>query len=42
MSDRPLLRIVKGDPTDAELAALTVVLATLSAPVADEPPQRSR
>jgi hypothetical protein len=28
--DRPLLRVVKGEPTDAELAALTVVVAALS------------
>jgi hypothetical protein len=27
---RPLLRIVKGSPTDEELAALTVVVAALS------------
>ncbi|MCU1603683.1 MAG: hypothetical protein JWP46_148 [Modestobacter sp.] len=27
---RPLLRVVKGDPTPAELAALTVVVAALS------------
>ena len=29
-SARPLLRIVKGSPTDEELAALTVVVAALS------------
>jgi hypothetical protein len=28
--DRPLLRVVKGEPTVEELAALTVVVATLS------------
>jgi hypothetical protein len=27
---RPLLRIVRGDPTPEEIAALTVVVATLS------------
>jgi hypothetical protein len=27
---RPLLRVVKGEPTAEELAALTVVVATLS------------
>jgi hypothetical protein len=27
---RPLLRVVKGEPTPAELAALTVVVAALS------------
>ncbi len=30
MSDRPLLRIVKGEPSAEEVAALTVVVATLS------------
>ncbi len=31
MSDRqPLLRVVRGEPTAEELAALTVVVATLS------------
>ena len=32
MSDepRPLLRVVKGEPTAEEIAALTVVVATLS------------
>ena len=28
--DRPLLRVISGDPTDEELAALTVVVAALS------------
>jgi hypothetical protein len=28
--DRPLLRIVKGEPTPEEIAALTVVVAALS------------
>jgi hypothetical protein len=28
--DRPLLRIVKGEPTAEEIAALTVVVAALS------------
>jgi hypothetical protein len=41
MSDRPLLRIVKGNPSDAELAALTVVVATLSAPAPSVGPTRS-
>ena len=27
---RPLLRVVRGEPTDEELAALTVVVAALS------------
>ena len=30
MSDAPLLRVVRGEPTDEELAALTVVVAALS------------
>ena len=28
--ERPLLRVVRGQPTDEELAALTVVVAALS------------
>ena len=39
---RALFRVVRGDPTDAELAALTVVLAVAAARPADpEPPARS-
>jgi hypothetical protein len=30
VSEQPLLRIVKGEPTAEEVAALTVVVATLS------------
>jgi hypothetical protein len=30
VSEQPLLRVVKGDPTDEELAVLTVVVAALS------------
>ena len=30
MSETPLLRVVSGDPTDEELAALTAVVAALS------------
>ena len=30
MSEQPLLRVVKGEPTAEEIAALTVVVATLS------------
>lgn len=30
MSDAPLLRVVKGEPTDEELAALTAVVAAMS------------
>jgi Acyl-CoA carboxylase epsilon subunit len=29
---RPLLRVVRGEPSDEELAALTVVVAALSQP----------
>jgi hypothetical protein len=28
--ERPLLRVIKGEPSDEELAALTVVVAALS------------
>ncbi|HEX3932584.1 MAG TPA: acyl-CoA carboxylase subunit epsilon [Nocardioides sp.] len=36
--DEPLLRVVRGDPTPEELAALVAVLAALSGPAA--PPTR--
>ena len=40
---RPLLRVVRGEPDDAELAALTaVVLAVASAAAQPEPTPRSR
>ena len=40
---RPLLRIVRGEPDDAELAALTVVVLGVSrSAVASEPAPRSR
>jgi hypothetical protein len=42
---RPLLRVVRGTPTDEELAALTAVLATLKRapePVTTSPRPRSR
>ncbi|MFC4004187.1 acyl-CoA carboxylase subunit epsilon [Prauserella oleivorans] len=41
---RPLLRVVRGNPDDAELAALTAVIAGLAAasPEREEPPARSR
>jgi hypothetical protein len=29
VSDRPVLRVVRGEPTDEELAALVAVLSTL-------------
>jgi Acyl-CoA carboxylase epsilon subunit len=39
---RALFRVVRGTPTDAELAALTVVLAAVAvAPSAAPPPPRS-
>ncbi|WHT20327.1 acyl-CoA carboxylase subunit epsilon [Crossiella sp. CA-258035] len=43
MSERPLLRVVRGTPDEAELAALTAVVAGLaSAPSAEpEPAPRS-
>lgn len=44
MTEQPLLRIVRGDPDDAELAALTaVVAAAASVPRGGpaEPPRRS-
>ncbi|TDV36870.1 acyl-CoA carboxylase subunit epsilon [Actinophytocola oryzae] len=36
MSERPHLRIVRGDPSDEELAALVAVVTTLGA--GEEPP----
>ena len=33
-SAAPILRVVKGDPTDEELAALVAVVASLGAPAA--------
>jgi hypothetical protein len=42
MSERPLLRIVRGTPDDVELAALTAVVASLPSPeTPEEEPQRS-
>jgi hypothetical protein len=39
---RPLLRVVRGTPDDAELVALTaVVLSAVSAPKAESAPQQS-
>lgn len=42
--ERPLLRVVRGNPDDTELAVLTVVVAAIAAaPVnSDEPVARSR
>ena len=36
----PYLRVVKGDPTPEELAALVTVLASLGGPAAEAPPER--
>ncbi len=36
---RPLLRVVRGTPTDEELAALTVVLSVKTATPAEPPAQ---
>lgn len=42
MNDRPLLRVVRGEPSDEELAALTAVLAAAgSQPVTEPPAPRS-
>ncbi|HEY0639059.1 MAG TPA: acyl-CoA carboxylase subunit epsilon, partial [Pseudonocardiaceae bacterium] len=43
MSDRPVLRVVRGEPDDAELAALTLVVTALAAApaAADRPEPRS-
>jgi acyl-CoA carboxylase epsilon subunit len=42
MSERPLLRVVRGTPDDVELAALAAVVASLSSsPPAVETSQRS-
>ncbi|MQA14007.1 MAG: acyl-CoA carboxylase subunit epsilon [Pseudonocardiaceae bacterium] len=37
--NRPLLRVVRGDPSDDELAALTAVLAATASQPAPEPPR---
>lgn len=39
---RPLLRVVRGTPDDAELAALTAVVAALAAGDSPEPAPRPR
>jgi hypothetical protein len=35
MSEKPVLRVVRGNPTDEEIAALVAVVSSLRAP---EPP----
>ncbi|MFI5606276.1 acyl-CoA carboxylase subunit epsilon [Amycolatopsis sp. NPDC051903] len=37
MSERPLLRVLRGNPDDAELAALTAVVAAAAASAATAP-----
>ncbi|MGH3979587.1 MAG: acyl-CoA carboxylase subunit epsilon [Pseudonocardiaceae bacterium] len=37
--DQPVLRIVRGDPSDEEVAALTAVVAGLGSPSVPEPPR---
>lgn len=39
---RALFRVVRGQPSDAELAALTVVLVAAATVVGDDEPQRDR
>ncbi|MEU6643785.1 acyl-CoA carboxylase subunit epsilon [Saccharomonospora sp. NPDC046836] len=39
---RPVLRIVRGNPDDAEIAALTAVLAGLASPAPAPPGPRAR
>ncbi|MBO0840891.1 MAG: acyl-CoA carboxylase subunit epsilon [Sciscionella sp.] len=39
-SERPYLRVVRGNPNDAELAALTAVLAAASAAAPVEEPRQ--
>ncbi|MFI7679586.1 acyl-CoA carboxylase subunit epsilon [Actinophytocola sp. NPDC049390] len=41
MSDRPHLRVVRGNPTDEEIAALITVVSTLHPPEEPPPPPRS-
>jgi hypothetical protein len=41
MSDRPHLRVVRGDPTDEELAALVAVVSTLNRAAPEKPATRS-
>jgi hypothetical protein len=38
MSEPPLLRVVRGEPSDEELAALTAVVAAAASQPAPEPP----
>jgi Acyl-CoA carboxylase epsilon subunit len=41
MTESPYLRVVRGEPTASELAALVAVLATRSVPAAAAPSVRS-
>ena len=40
--ERPLLRVVRGEPDDVELAALTAVVTALASQRAPEPAPRPR
>ncbi len=40
-SDRPVLRVVRGEPSDEELAALVAVVSSVSEPAAEPPASRS-
>lgn len=42
MPDSPVIRIERGNPTPAQLAALTTVLATATATGTGQPPQAPR
>ncbi|WP_460406795.1 acyl-CoA carboxylase epsilon subunit [Actinophytocola sediminis] len=39
---RPVLRVVRGEPTEVEVAALVAALAGLSTESSPQPPPRSR
>ena len=41
MSERPLLRVVKGDATPEEVAALVAVVAALGSARGGQPPRRT-
>jgi hypothetical protein len=41
VNDRPVLRVVRGEPTDEELAALVAVLSTLGSEPETPEPTRS-
>ncbi|SDN42936.1 acyl-CoA carboxylase subunit epsilon [Allokutzneria albata] len=41
-AQEPLLSVVRGEPTDAELAALAAVITAMASREAPEPPPRPR